>query len=235
MLSIAIYSENESLINELKSCIQDFLIREKVMAKVSYFNDTETFITVPSSYDFYLIDLDSEKNNLLEVGKQMMSIDAGSYFTFLSSDKETACPAAKARVDYYMLKPLDLQELNEILLEVKQEIKEKNIIIKIPQGERRIKINTLNYVNIIKRCLCYHLKDGNMFDGQTLRTSFEKAIDPLQYHPSFLFLAPSLLINLGEIKIVNADHLIFENDDILYFPKKAHDTVIERWKNYNKI
>ena len=76
-----------------------------------------------------------------------------------------------------------------------------------------------------------------MFDGQTLRTSFEKAISPLQYHKSkmFLFLAPSLLINVGEIKIINGDNIIFENDDVLYFPKKAYDTVREAWINYNKF
>ena len=95
----------------------------------------------------------------------------------------------------------------------------------------------LNYVNIVKRCLCYHLADGTMFDGQVLRTAFEKAIDPLQYHKSgaFLFLAPSLLINVGEIKILNGDHIIFENDDVLYFPKKAYDKVREAWLNYSRI
>lgn len=235
MLSIAIYSENKEFTETLKSYIQDFLINEKIMAKVSYFNETNTLITIPSSYDFYIMDLDSNNNDILATGKQMMKIDSGGHFAFVSSDKEAACPSAKARADYFLLKPIDIQDLYDILLEVKQEIKEESVIIKIPQGERRIRINTLNYINIVKRCLCYHLKDGNMFDGQTLRSSFEKSIDPLQNHPAFLFLAPSLLINLGEIKIVNADHLIFENNDILYFPKKAHDIVIEKWKNYNKI
>lgn len=74
-----------------------------------------------------------------------------------------------------------------------------------------------------------------MFDGQTLRGSFEKAIDPLQKHKAFLFLPPSLLINIGEIKIINKDHIVFENDDVLYFPMKQYDTVREAWINYNRI
>lgn len=74
-----------------------------------------------------------------------------------------------------------------------------------------------------------------MFDGQTLRTSFEKAIYPLQNSQMFLFLPPSLLINLSEIKIVNADNIIFENDDVVYFPKKAYNIVREAWLNYNRI
>jgi hypothetical protein len=70
-----------------------------------------------------------------------------------------------------------------------------------------------------------------------LRTSFEKAIYPLQYHKSkaFLFLPPSLLINLNEVKMVNADHAIFENDDIVYFPKKSYDVVRDAWINCNNI
>ena len=47
----------------------------------------------------------------------------------------------------------------------RREIKEDSIIIKIPSGERRVRINNLNYINIVRRCLCYHLKDGAMFDG----------------------------------------------------------------------
>ena len=94
-------------------------------------------------------------------------------------------------------------------------------------------INNLNYINIVRRCLCYHLKDGTIFDGQTLRSSFEKAIDPLQHHKSFIFLPPSLLINLNEIKAINKDNIIFENDDILFFPMKQHDTLRNKWIEYN--
>ena len=39
MLSIAIYSNNKSIITRLKSIIQDFLIEIKAMSKVSVFSD----------------------------------------------------------------------------------------------------------------------------------------------------------------------------------------------------
>jgi hypothetical protein len=70
-----------------------------------------------------------------------------------------------------------------------------------------------------------------------LRTSFEKAISPLQYHHSntFLFLPPSLLINVGEIKILDTDKVIFENNDILYISKKQHDLIDSAWKSYNRF
>lgn len=236
MLSIAIYSNNKSNITRLKSIIQDFLIEIKAISKVSVFSDPEKFITAHKSYDIYIMDMES-KDDTIELGKKIMKIDGSSYFIYLGKDINDIRKALKLHINYYLLKPIETEDLLHILKTIKRKIQDDTIVIQIPTGDRRVRANNLNYINIVKRCLCYHLKDGTMFDGQTLRSSFEKAISPLQFHKSksFLFLPPSLLINLGEVKIVNGDHVIFENDDILYFPKKAHDTVREAWTNYNRF
>ena len=128
MLSIAIYSDQHDDVEKLKSIIQDFLIDVRMMAKVSYFNDPETFITVPGSYDIYIMDMDS-KDDTLELGRKMRDIDTGSHFIYISSDPSTAASAAKARVDYYLLKPLEHDEIIDVLKEVKKKIQDDNIII----------------------------------------------------------------------------------------------------------
>ena len=204
------------------------------MAKISCFSDPEEMIIIPNRYDVYFLDMDAA-GDTPTVGKQMRQIDDGSQFVYMSINPNVAYLATKARADYFITKPYDKDELVEILTEIRKEIKEDSIIIKIPSGDRRVRINNLNYINIVRRCLCYHLKDGTMFDGQTLRSSFEKAIDPLHKNKSFLFLAPSLLINLGEIKIINKDNIVFENDDVLFFPMKQYDNVRNAWINYNRI
>lgn len=236
MLSIGIYSDKPDDVAIMKSVIQDFLINYNLMAKLTVFTNPDEFITVPGSYDMYIMDMDSA-DDVIELGKQMMTIDVGSRFIYFCTDTNQAYRAAKARADYFLAKPIDEKEFYEVLEEIKQKIKDDNLIIKLSDGERRVRVNSLNYINIVKRCLCYHLTDGTMFDGQTLRTSFEKAISPLQHHKSksFLFLPPSLLINIGEIKIVNGDNVVFENDDVLYIPKKAYDTVRDAWINYNRF
>ena len=204
------------------------------MAKISCFSTPEEVMMIPNRYDVYLMDMDST-NDATVLGKNRRLIDEGSQFVYMSINPNVAHIAAKVRSDYFITKPFDKEEIAEILNEIKKEIKEDSIIIKIPSGERRVRINNLNYINIVRRCLCYHLKDGAMFDGQTLRSSFEKAIDPLNKHKSFIFLAPSLLINLGEIKIINKDNIVFENDDVLYFPMKQYDNLRNAWINYNRI
>lgn len=234
MLSIAIYSNRMEDVVLLKSIIQDFLIEMKMMAKVSHFDTPEALTTAPGSYDIYIMDMDTP-GEVLELGKKMRTIDTGTNFIYISSDLSAAHMIAKSRAGYFVVKPIDKVEITEVLKEIKQTIQLDNIVIKVANGERRIRVNHLNYINIVKRCLCYHLTDGTMFDGQTLRTSFEKSINPLQNNKAFLFLPPSLLINIGEIKIVNSDNIVFENDDVLYFPKKQYDTVRNAWLNYLRI
>lgn len=204
------------------------------MAKLSHFQKGTDMILVPTKYDIYIMDMDSAEDTIA-LGKTLMDINASSRFIYISKDTTKAYSVFKLHADYFLEKPIDVQEFIFILTRIKQKIQEDNIIIKIPTGERRIRAHNLNYINIVKRYLCYHLKDGAMFSGQILRTSFGKAIYPLQNSKMFLFLAPSLLINLSEIKIVNTDHIIFENDDIVYFPKKAYNIVREAWLNYNRI
>ena len=204
------------------------------MAKISCFSTPEEVMMIPNRYDVYFMDMDSTSDATV-LGKNRKLIDEGSQFVYMSINPNVAHIAAKVRSDYFITKPFDKEEIAEILNEIKKEIKEDSVIIKIPSGERRVRINNLNYINIVRRCLCYHLKDGAMFDGQTLRSSFEKAIDPLHKHKSFIFLAPSLLINLGEIKIINKDNIVFENDDVLYFPMKQYDNLRNAWINYNRI
>ena len=156
------------------------------MAKISCFSTPEEVMMIPNRYDVYFMDMDST-NDATVLGKNRRLIDEGSQFVYMSINPNVAHIAAKVRSDYFITKPFDKEEIAEILNEIKKEIKEDSIIIKIPSGERRVRINNLNYINIVRRCLCYHLKDGAMFDGQTLRSSFEKAIDPLNKHKSFIF------------------------------------------------
>ena len=164
MLSIAIYSDQIEDVATLKTLIQDFLIESKKMAKISCFSNSEDMIMIPNRYDVYFMDMDSTSDATV-LGKNRRLIDEGSQFVYMSINPNVAHIAAKVRSDYFITKPFDKEEIAEILNEIKKEIKEDSIIIKIPSGERRVRINNLNYINIVRRCLCYHLKDGAMFDG----------------------------------------------------------------------
>ena len=234
MLSIAIYSDNLNDARLLQSKIQDFLVENKILAKTKVFDTMEKFITVPDTFDIYFMDMDS-KDDVLSIGSQMIDIDQQSYFVYWSSDKASAYDVTKIRANYFLLKPIEPGDLEGIMNSIKKRIKKDTVIIKTPEGDRRVYTNDLNYVNIVKRCTCYHLVDGAVFDGQTLRGAFEKEIYPLQEHPKLAFIPPSLLVNMTNIKILSKESATFENDDVIYLPKKAYDIIKNKWFLYNQI
>ena len=234
MLSIAIYTNNTETIQTIKSTMQDFLIQTKTMAKISCFKDAEQLILSPNRFDIYFLDIDFQEGTI-DLGTKLHQIDAGADFVYISADKLSAYESSKAKGRYFLLQPIEKKEVYEIIFEVRQKIKADNIIIRFHGGERRIRSNMLNYVNIVKRCMCYHLTDGTMFDGQVLRTSFERAIEPFDQLPSMLFLPPSLLINLSEIKIINSDNIVFENGEVLHFPVRAGEIIRKAWTRYNTL
>ena len=230
MLNICMYGDNIQDIDTIRSYIQDYFITNKIMGKMSSYHKGEDFLTAPGSYDVYIMDMDSKEHDVCELGERMKNIDAGSYFIYICSDYTQAHRAAKIDADYYITKPIEVERLYTVLNKIRTKIKNEYIIIPTPIGDRRESISNINYIDIVKRCLCYHLKDGDMFDGQTLRSSFQKAITPLDTNAQFIFLPPSLLINLYQIKTLDLDHLYFDNDEVLYFPRKAHDTIDQRWR-----
>ena len=134
---------------------------------------------------------------------------------------------------YLLLAPVEEKGILKILNNLKEKIKRKAIVVKLAHAEdQRIYLNDLNYVDIINRNLRYHLASGKSYDSQTLRQSFSKEVEPLLSKPELYFIQPSLLINLTNVATMWADHLQFENGDIIYFPKSAYDKLKDAWKNY---
>jgi hypothetical protein len=230
MFSIAVYDKNIDEARAIRELIQDYIVEQETIIKVSLFTNLEEVLLAPASYDIYIMD-----HSAILIAKQIIDMDAGSRVLILGENFEEASMASELGMDYFLLKPVKKEAFFHILKKIKKQIREDSIVLKTSYGEKRIKLNNLNYIDIVKRCLCYHLRDGSILDGQTLRTSYEKAINPLDKHECLLFLAPSLLINLSQIDELHDDHVVFEDKDVCYFPKKAKDIVKERWHKYLNI
>lgn len=114
-------------------------------------------------------------------------------------------------------------------IKVIHEVKSKIMLVPTKHGNERIYIRHLNYIDIESRSLCYHLSTGNLQAGHILRTSFEKAVCQYLKHENLLFLKPSLLINLSNVKILDPEKIEFKNGDLLYYPKKYYEQIKEKW------
>lgn len=234
MLTAAIYSSDTESINIIKETIQNIIVENHLSAKISVFENKEEILTTPNSFDVYLMDID-EEIDILKLTNKLIEIDNGASTILFSEDIHKGYIASEKGVDYFLMKPINPEALTIILKKIRNRIKYESIIIKTNSGDRRIKINNFNYVNIENRCLCYHLRDGAFLDRKTLRTNFKEAIQPLLIKEMLYLIGTSLLVNLEEIKYLNKDHIIFDNDEVLYYPKTHWENLNIAWRKYLDI
>ena len=109
--------------------------------------------------------------------------------------------------------------------------KRKNGLVIIPtsKGDKRIELKDLNFIDIEERSLFYHLDNEVIKARCILRTSFAKAVEQYLCNDNLFFLKPSLLINIDNIQFLDKDHIIFKNDETLYFPKKYYIEIYNEW------
>ena len=115
---------------------------------------------------------------------------------------------------------------NQYILDERQK---ELVVISTSKGYKRVELKDLNFIDIEERSLFYHFNTEVIKARCILRTSFAKAVEQYLGNDNLFFLKPSLLINIDNIQFLNKDHIIFKNDEVLYFPKKYYIEIYNRW------
>ena len=230
LIKIVIYEHYIENVGDVRGYLRHFANNSNVVIKENVFFKVEDMVEIAA--DVCLLDYKAYLEH--EVLLSKWQNDNNMKFIFVTSDiKDILEIVQKHPEQYLLLSPIEEEGLIKILENLKTKIKRIAIIAKLAHSEdKRIYLKDLNYINIMNRNLRYHLADGREYDSQTLRQSFSKEISPLLIKPELYFIQPSLLVNLTNIETLYADHMQFENGDIVYYPKSSYDKIKAAWKEY---
>ena len=230
MIKVTIYEHYIENVGDIRGYLRKFANSSNVIIKENVFFKVEDMIEM--SADVCLLDYKAflENGDILLKWKDENNIK----FIFITSDIKDIIDIMQNHPEQYLiLSPVEEESLIKVFENLKLRIKRIAIIAKLAhQEDKRIYVKDLNYINITKRNLRYHLADGREYDSQTLRQSFSKEISPLLIKPELYFIQPSLLVNMTNIETLWDDHMQFENGDIVYYPKTAYDKLKAAWKEY---
>ena len=230
MIKVTIYERYIENVGDVRGYMRQFANNNNIVVKENVFFKVEDMIEV--SADICLLDYKAFLEHKEELTK--WQTENNMKFIFVTSDIKDILEIVQAHPEQYLLlSPIEEESLIKIFENLKSKIKRIAIIAKLAHSEdKRIYIKDLNYINITNRNLRYHLADGREYDSQTLRQSFSKEINPLLIKPELYFIQPSLLVNLTNIETLYADHMQFENGDVVYYPKTAYEKLKAAWKDY---
>lgn len=212
--------------------IKDYFLKHNAMGNINYFNNARDLLRQPT-YDVYFLGILIRDMNGIELGKILKQKNEKCEIIYITDQCNYGPQTYEVKAFNYLLKPIKIEEINNTLDRLFEKIRSEYRYLRTKDGEERIPLKELLYADIIGRNLTCHFYDGELIQSTTLKKSFEKMIGTLKDNPDFVFVAPSLLINLNYISSMNSNYLTFITGETLYFPKSAYKLIHERWKQYS--
>ena len=148
-------------------------------------------LRVRGTFDIYLLDVIMPGQNGIELGLSIREFDQGGRIIYLTASSDFAVDSYRAKASDYLLKPLDksrlFQSLDNIIKSLELE-PHACVMIKTREGLRRLPLHSIVYGELVGRCIQYHLSNGSVITGMSLRGSFQNAVEPLLAHRSVLHI-----------------------------------------------
>ena len=196
-------------------CDDDALCRQEVLDMVNEYiaaSDRELTVTVYEraaaltddvlrfgGFDIYILDIIMPGVNGIQLGIELRQTDAYGKILYLTSSREYAIDAFKAKASDYLLKPVEKDKLFAALDDAINTIanrRERSLIIKTRENSTRLAFDNILYTELLNRKVMYYLVSGETIEGSTIRTTFAEAIEELLQDARFVMCGSSIAVNL---------------------------------------
>ncbi len=215
-MKIAICDDNDLCRIDTLEAVNEYAVnhpQNSITASVfSHAEDVMEAVKKNGGYDVYLLDIVMPHIDGIDLGLMLRREGYGGKIVYLTSSSEFAIESYKVKAHDYLMKPLDKQHLFDVLDELAEVIRnssEKSIVIKTKESSIRVTFNGIMYAELSHRSVRYHLTNGKVIEGSSLRVPFAEAVKPLAEDQTFALCGQSTLVNMRHITMVENDGAIF--------------------------
>lgn len=158
MIKIAIYEDEQVLLEQLTGYVKTLLNKHSIIYNIeSYTNGNAVLIRKP--FDILLLDIAMEPLNGMELAKKLRARGDDSKIIFITSYQQYAIEAYDVQAFHYLVKPVDIEKLEEILLKIYNLIgKEDKQAMVIHQGAivKKVSFEKILYLEVMNRKIYLH-------------------------------------------------------------------------------
>lgn len=240
VIRVAICDDEREQLAEMEAVLGDYrALHPEADLTVNAFHNGSALLEslgAKGVFDVYLLDVIMPEKNGIELGLSIRELDRSGRIFYLTSSPDFAVESYQTKASGYFLKPLVREQLYRALDEARElqaREREVHITIKLMDGFRRLPLHSVMYVELVRRCVQYHLWDGTELRTVSLRSSFQNAVEPLLRDRSFALCAKSFAVNLAAVEKVEKNTLRLSGGHVLPLSRSFKRELTDRWLEFN--
>lgn len=205
MLRIAIVEDDASHRQHLTDYLRRYEKEKTQTFEIdSFVSGTQFLENYTPRWDVIFLDIEMPGINGMSVAEDIRRSDSGAVLIFVTNLTHYAIKGYSVNAMDYILKPVNYTSFGITLNKVIQHYEntaEQFINLKLKNGIRKINLNSIYYVEVLKHYLTYHTVDGDF----TVRGTFSSAEKELS--AQFAKCNSCYLVNLKHVKFVNKEYV----------------------------
>lgn len=164
MYRIAVVDDQAGERANLNAFLQRFAAERKLALTVTAFEDGESFLSsYENNYEIVLLDIEMQGIDGMETARRLRERDEKVCLLFVTYLANFAVQGYSVHALDFLVKPVSYENFSlkmDRAVTAADRSRKKEIIVSTVEGDRRIRIDELYYVEVMNHTLLYHTKAG---------------------------------------------------------------------------
>lgn len=178
MIHIAIVEDEAAEREKLGEFLKRFSHESGESFKTSEFSDPTDFLTnYKAIYDLVFMDIQMPFMDGMTAAERLRQVDPSVILVFVTNMSNYAVKGYSVDATDFIVKPVGYPSFSAMMAKVVRSLKKRGnaIIVKAAEGQVRIDVDSIRYVEVLGHRTCYHTEGGDIFIWSTL-TAEEKRL-----------------------------------------------------------
>lgn len=230
-ISIAVCDDEPDDLIEMENMTKKLLEAEKISCSISKFGDAVSLLSSIENgekFDILLLDVMMDNLNGMELAASLRGQGSDVAIVFISINREMALLGYEVSAVRYLAKPIQWEKLREALLYCCQTyLTQKEILLPTPEGQRRILVSDLIYIETWERGTRLILVGGECKTSAKI-----SELERLLPKEKFVFCHRTLLVNLAFVQSIRYCELTLKGGQVLPVSKYRQTQIKESFMRY---
>lgn len=213
MLKIAIVDDEQVYIDQIQEYIGQYGQEKNREIQTEAFSDGDGLLADYSRrFDIILLDIEMDEMNGMDVAREIRKTDQNVVLVFITNMAQYAINGYEVGALDYVLKPINYYTFSVRLERAISRVKKRQpdeILLNLPDGIKRVRVDRIHYVEVQNRMLHYHTEDGVFVVRGTLQGARE-----LLRESHFMRCNHWYLVNLLYVSEIRKNIVIVAGDEL---------------------